>query len=324
MNKISKITICLNNICDRECEYCYRNSVDKSTYNKPFEFNYWKELVKYLAYTKDIELDTEVGVCFTGGEPFLSHYTMLEGISSLRTLEIIKDVKMKFGCITNLCDCTTLLDFIRRGYLYKEGVSISWDYYGTRYEEFDIGLLRSTSNLYFNGDYKDLYIKMSVTDKSIPFLYKGFRLLRDYGFTNLGYYFVNGTDDYKNEEIREEFREQLIKIKNDKDNIYLGNYIDSRIEDRPYCNKLGSLLYIDTAGGIWPCAFYSDDTNVHGIEDIDKYKLGDIFNGFKKDYTELKERPNSKWTERFCHACSNECRDRIKKMKQIELNVFNK
>ena len=77
MNKISKITICLNNICDRECEYCYRNSVDKLNYNKPFEFNHWKELVKYLAYNKDIELDSEVGVCFTGGEPFLSHYTML-------------------------------------------------------------------------------------------------------------------------------------------------------------------------------------------------------------------------------------------------------
>jgi len=325
MKKISKITICLNNICDKKCDYCYRNNND-NFFKKSLDFKYWQELAKYLAFTKDIELDKEVGVCFTGGEPFLTSYNMIEGIFTLKAIEIIKNINLKFGCITNLTSPKDLLDFLDRGYLYKEGVSISWDYTGDYIENLEIKTLYEINRGYYNNKYSDLYIKMALTDKTIPYLYEGLVLLRDYGFSNIGYYFVNGTKDYEDENIIKEFKKQLSCIKKFIGlSTYVRNYNEILLyPEYPYCDKIGELLYIDTAGSIWPCSFFSDDSKVHGISNIQDYKLGDIFNGIRKGYKEIIDEPNKKPLEHFCHACSDECKEKIRKMKQIELDIFKR
>ena len=327
MKKISKLTICLTNICDMHCDYCYRN--ESSIISKPNKFTFWQDLLLYIKNTKDFEFDNNLSIHFTGGEPILFFYDMLEGIITLKALNRLKGISTKFGMITNLTDPNNLLALLDNNFMQSEEISISWDYTGDYKELINITLLSELIEKNYDKVYKkkyyDMCIKMAVTKKTIGYLYNGLLYLKNLGFTNIGYYFVNGTDDYNDENVREEFRNQLEKINNDYDlKKFVRNYSEFMWEyPRPFCTKLGELLYIDTEGGIWPCAFLSDDSKVHGIKNIKEYKIGDIFNGINKYRSHIVEPTSLDWVNRFCPACSIECKEKIRAMKQIEIDVFS-
>ena len=326
MKKISKITICLTNICDMHCDYCYR--YEDSIIAKPNKFEYWQDLLLYIMNTKDFDFDDNLAIHFTGGEPSLYFYDILEGIFTLRTLNKLKNIQTKFGMITNLFSPNDLLTLLENKYMTPEDISISYDYTGDYKDQYQIICLSEL--IHYHGynmktKYYDICVKMAITKKTIPYLYEAYKHLRSLNYTNIGYYFVNGTNDYDDEKIREEFRQQLQKIKDycDISNIYIQNYNEFIHEkNNPFCTKLGELLYIDTEGTIWPCAFLSDDSKVHGIKDIEKYKIGNIFTGINKDRLYISESNSTEWLDRFCPACSNECKEKIRAMKQIEIDVF--
>ena len=107
MKKISKIAICLTNICNMHCDYCYRDKA--SMIAKPNKFEFWMDLLLYIKNTKDFEFGNNLSFHFTGGEPSLYFYEMLEGIFTLRTLGRLKGISTRFGMITNLSDPNNLL-----------------------------------------------------------------------------------------------------------------------------------------------------------------------------------------------------------------------
>lgn len=327
MKKISKIAICITNICNMKCDYCYRDELSFIT--KPNKFNFWQDLLGYIINTKDFEFDSNLDFHFTGGEPSLYFYDILEGIFTLKTLKSLKNINSNFGMITNLSDPNNLFVLLDHNFMQPKEISISWDYTGDYKELMNITFLSEIIYKYGGTNktnYYDMCIKMAVTKKTVGYLYDGLLSLKKLGFTNIGYYFVNGTNDYNDENIREIFSIQLEKIKDDYElKKIVRNYNEFMWEyPRPFCNKLGELLYIDTAGNIWPCAFLSNDSKVHGIKNIDQYKIGDIFNGLNKNRITITESNSTEWLDRFCSSCSNECKEKIRLMKQIELDVFSK
>ena len=327
MKKITKIAICLTNVCNMHCDYCYRDKA--SMIAKPNKFEFWMDLLLYIKNTKDFEFDKNLSFHFTGGEPSLYFYEMLEGIFTLRALSRLKGISTRFGMITNLSDPNNLFTLLDRKYMLPEEISISWDYSGDYKDQTNIAYFSELVDNYggiYKPRYYDICVKMAVTKRTIPQLYEAYKYLRFLNFTNIGYYFVNGTHDYDDEEVREEFRNQLQKIKEfcDIQKPYiLRNYNDFLYNRSiPFCNKLGELLYIDTDGDIWPCAFLSDDSKVHGIKNINQYKLGSIITGLNKDRIHATESNSVEWLDRFCPACTDECKEKIRSMKQIELEVF--
>lgn len=314
---VKHIAICITNKCNMNCQYCFRNGIDFS--NKPLNFDYWNELLTFLNTNRDIEIADNLDIIFTGGEPFTNIDNVLNGYHTLSKLARYKETSIRFGIVTNLCDPKKLLEMVDKGYLDKNNVSISWD------GDSNATVLSELIYNEYNSQHYDLFIRIAITENGIKDLYNNLLHLRSLGFTNVEYYFVNGSNEYNKEVFIDEFRNQL-KLIIDDDSVLeiLNNYkkIKSAIKE-PYCMKMGKLLYIDTDGWIWPCGFYSEDSNVHAIENIRQYKLGTIFDGFLP-HKLINPKSNVLPLDHFCHACSEECIQSIRRLKQIELEVYER
>ena len=327
------LTICVNNDCNMNCSYCFR----KKDINKKKEFTDWGHLSAFLSWSQDIQINPySLHVMFTGGEPLLNPDNIRDGVKALHPFR--KETNLKFGVSTNLTKAEDLLELLDDDVLDFDGVSISWDGL-SRYDLIDdLEYWINKYDAYYPNEniYHNLLIKISVSKD----LYKDHTLtdsteyLNDYGFTNIQYYFVNGTYDYKDESFKEKFRNDLENLlKKDWSERIVNNvkwnkgYVESEYKFNgyfhTYCNKLSHLLYVDTEGQLWPCAFYSDESKA--INNQSSYLLGNIRDReVNRDVFKKLSCDNWQYFEdQFCHACTNKCADLIREMKKIELDVYS-
>ena len=324
MINLKHLTICTTNECNFNCSYCFKKDVNKGT--KPAKFTDWNNLLAFLAWSPNLNPIAHLNVMFTGGEPFLYPDNLVIGAKALKRYAHIKKCDIKIGCSTNLVDPEALIDLLYDSLMDIEGVSISWDGINEDNSENLETYFDLVNDFERDGIWDNVLIKIALTKKSVKTLSDSIRFLWDIGAKNVELYYVNGTDDYDDPErfgnilINQLTSLRSIELRMLRNYLYANSLGQYRF---PYCTKMKELLYVDTYGNLFPCAFYSDETDVQG-EFTDKYLLGNIrdrnideniLNSVECNRSILSE-------DHFCHACTKECADKIKIIKKKEFGTL--
>ena len=176
------VTLVVTHQCNLRCRYCYEKHKD----NHRMTLSKALEIVDYELNLDD-NID-KVEIDFFGGEPLLE-FELIKQV-----IEYVKQKKYPKEYIFFITTNGVLLDEEKKTWLKQNSdylqVGLSLD--GTK-EMHDINRSNSFDKIdlaFFKETYKDQDIKMTISDKTLPYLFEGVRFCEDFGFEvscNLAY-----------------------------------------------------------------------------------------------------------------------------------------
>lgn len=275
---INDITMRISNKCNLQCNYCFESKINL----KPID----RDIKKILNFiVNKIPTGETLNIHFTGGEPLLEYDTIVHYIKSLKKIERYRDITILFGLTTNGTKVEELNKLLDRNLLYPSLVNVSWDgiesYKSRKYSP------ENMNELITNIHNKDVLIRIALTVESIFSLSDSVKFLYKNGFHNVEYYYIFDYPDYRRIIFRQEAYKQFLQLLAFQKEHYsnfsiwnIKNFCNKALNtDDPYypvlCNHIGKAIYIDHAGDVYPCQFFSEDTPYNHIE----FKIGTIDGG---------------------------------------------
>ena len=277
---INHITLGISNGCNLKCKYCFC-----ADFGPPIDgFTRFDELLEFLKY---LPLEDEVTLIFAGGEVTLFEdniYLAYESISKFnRSLNNV----FHYGIYTNGTNLKVLIDLIDERILDSTRCAISWD--GLTGHNIRINSENTIGQLLEFGKTgygKDVLVRTAINSASVENLYESVKYLLSIGCTKWEYYYLTDADYYKDPEFIQEFSDQIsdlmlaygegyLQIQNVDTYLYTKYILPHNEQNRLRsisCRHLGTSLYIDMDGTIYPCGFFTKDA----VFDDAIYSIGTI------------------------------------------------
>ena len=221
-NKITSITLNTTEGCSLRCKYCFADINAGKKEGRNLSSETMKKVIDWLFAdsTSGTALDlgtNSLGISFWGGEPFHNWPILKEAVLYANELSNSTGKKVNFSAATNMIELNKeKLDFIKK---HKIGLTLSHDGIKEVHDSqrvfpegrgsFDV-LDSRLEDILENLDLQSAGIRLTITPKSIPYLYKSYEYFISKGFTRLHHCFAY--EDNYSEDLLKEYKNQLIKI----------------------------------------------------------------------------------------------------------------
>ena len=296
---INEITFKISPYCNLDCEYCFQKYDTKTVH---LFFDKFDELLEFL---KKLPIGPKLEVKLTGGETSLYPDQIRLAYKKLKKLERYKNTEVIFTTISNGTNMKALIELFDEGILDPWGSKISWDgIYSASKSRKPKNKLYTDS--YFNNNIKLLgqskyadkvLVRTALTKNTVGNLCESALFAFDAGCTKWEYYYLTDADYYKDPEFIQEFSDQIsdlmlaygegyLQIQNVDTYLYTKYILPHNEQNRLRsisCRHLGTSLYIDMDGTIYPCGFFTKDA----VFDDAIYSIGTITEGF--DFFKLRD-----------------------------------
>ena len=295
---INEITFKISPYCNLDCEYCFQKYEVKT---KTAFFDKYDQLLEFL---KKLPIGPKLEIKLTGGETSLFPDQIRLAYKKLKKLERYKDTEVWFTTISNGTNMKALIELFDEGILDPWGSKISWDgiYSASKSRK---PKNKNYNDYYFNKNIKLLgeskyadkvLVRTALTENTVDNLCESALYAFDVGCTKWEYYYLTDAEYYKDpifiecfkyqiEDLKLAYGDNLLQIQNVDTFLYNKYLLDKNEENRLRsiaCRHLGTSLYIDMDGNLYPCGFFSPDA----VFDDSKLCIGNIYTGFYKDVLE--------------------------------------
>lgn len=314
-DSINRISIKVTDFCNLDCVYCHQQKVAKDSSKT---FSHYDKLEDFI---KSLPLADEVDVLVTGGEISvkLDEFKKIERI--LRRISQSIDVKFIMSVITNGTNLPGIVDFVKRGIIRPDSITVSWDGVYS-YTHSRKGKLQNLSDKFFNDNIRyivdqgyanEINIAFAVTPDTINDMMPSLDYCLGVGLRNFSFYYIHEAD-YTNPKFIADYTKALQSMANrfvqtypdlkerfryyNWQNMYC-RYIlsDASFLAKTSCVKLGNSIHIDIDGSIYPCTFFSDHRSM---------QIGHILEGFYEDRIHRFEKEYFSKPDCDYQSCKNE------------------
>lgn len=298
-DEISVLGLRVTNFCNLNCKYCYQHEYVK---NETTKFTDYKALNKFLI---KLPLAPRVSFMLSGGEPSLSVDELRNACKQINKVRRYKDTKFCYNVFTNGSKLKELIGLMDEGYIEPYFFHLSWDglhsasrsrlvknkAYDDEFFNKNIKYLGTLCNEYREG----INIRTAATRDTIDELFDDYRFVVENGCKHWEYYVINDEKVFEEDDFISKTEEQLRKIflyaREHKIAEYIINienmlymcYNDIKMDFQSRrrwvtCRHLGTTLFFNPQGEIFPCSLSDDISKVHD-EDTN---FGNIYEGLDK------------------------------------------